>query len=634
MPPMSSRRSSNIGSSNSLALSQATFQSMSPEQQDVIQRTVQRSLANTSPVGGIRATTSGASPVGLTSSQQLHPITPDQSAMRAYEYNPHTGLDYDELDMEPASNAIHQENYYTERGSSMMGTRPPSIHYQRDTELGEPATTTSPESRKTTDSLWQPSPNNRGDSPVTSMMSPTMRRQPSYPLGFPSSVTSESPSPQYEQQATTMMSQLYSVSTTPSPEQDSRHRLWQLQAQHSSSNGFPSSVVSHNSSTWRNELSNVNSSMEYEIEMTTPPPTPTDCAKTTTPGSTPSATIPHHDELEEPSTHPSDESIDSTKPAKMGAYWHLILASFLGGLGVGTLIWYFAIRSNGAALDPLPLVVVSPNTTNPPETVRPSSVDPEGPAIHDIPVVVVSAEAHVLSLLPATTLEVIATHPYSPQALAFGFVVKDPLLVLVDQSDNGTHMFRYPDWRILQRFALACFYYATDGPTHWTQTEGWVTYSGDARNECYWFSSSVNGLGVGQTDMCASSESGDNEGRITKLHLWNNGLYGESGVALPEELYLLTDLESIILAGNNLQGPMVWTPLSAVGTTEDETVVPVTSHLGIHRLSKLTTLHLESNDIFGPIPTEIGALTNLKHLDLSDNVSMICFVGFVSFLFC
>lgn len=82
------------------------------------------------------------------------------------------------------------------------------------------------------------------------------------------------------------------------------------------------------------------------------------------------------------------------------------------------------------------------------------------------------SDDYVLSLLPDYTLRAM-NNANSAQALAFEFLSADP---------NPTF---YPDWRIKQRFALATLYFATGGPTTWTQRSGWLDYN---THECLWWS--------------------------------------------------------------------------------------------------------------------------------------------------
>ena len=75
-------------------------------------------------------------------------------------------------------------------------------------------------------------------------------------------------------------------------------------------------------------------------------------------------------------------------------------------------------------------------------------------------------------------------------------------------------------------------------------------------------------------------------------HIYSNRI-------IPAEMGYLTELRTLDLNGNSLQG-----------------VLP---QLMFKKLSKLKRLNLHMNDLFGKIPKEIGLLKNLKELTLFGN---------------
>lgn len=82
-------------------------------------------------------------------------------------------------------------------------------------------------------------------------------------------------------------------------------------------------------------------------------------------------------------------------------------------------------------------------------------------------------ENYLLAMLPDYTKAAIEEgHPDSPQLKAFEWMVEDP------SFQNQ----RYPDFRILQRYGLAAFYYATGG-TEWVSNRTWLSYD---HHECEW----------------------------------------------------------------------------------------------------------------------------------------------------
>ena len=252
---------------------------------------------------------------------------------------------------------------------------------------------------------------------------------------------------------------------------------------------------------------------------------------------------------------------------KISSHWEWILASFITGLIVGCLLWFFLLRD--ATSDSSSS---NKNNNNPP----PLPTNITG-----------SLEAtYVLSLLPNRTQQTIVDQPYAPPSVALRFVLQDPAI-----SDRV-----YPDWRIRQRFALACLYYATNGPHTWKRRDQWLSYD---HHECDWYTTSSS-HNNNSTTMCSFWDPDDQyqatTQRITHLDLSNNGLQG----SLPDELYLLTDLQSLILEANQLQGSL---PSSSLG-----------------QLSQLTALSVAANDLTGSLPTHLGGMTQLERLDLSNNV--------------
>lgn len=128
--------------------------------------------------------------------------------------------------------------------------------------------------------------------------------------------------------------------------------------------------------------------------------------------------------------------------------------------------------------------------------------------------------------------------------------------------------------RILQRYALAVFYYSTNGE-QWQDNSGWL---GHDTSECDWF----------QT----VSTSCDSIGQLVALDLSSNRLSG----TLASELSLLSSsLRKLILPHNFL-----W------GTLPRE----------LSSLSKLTVFNVGSNPISGVMPNDFGALTELEEFSV------------------
>jgi hypothetical protein len=179
-----------------------------------------------------------------------------------------------------------------------------------------------------------------------------------------------------------------------------------------------------------------------------------------------------------------------------------------------------------------------------------------------------------------------------------------PQFAALNWLANNANYDDYSDERLVQRFALASFFYSTKGQ-EWRNNEGWLS---DA-DECTWYSRS-------------SQPQCDGSGSYIRLSLGLNDLWGTipaelallknlveidfskaSSVAtlsstIPSEIGMLEALEILILRGNDLNGTLI----SEIGN-----------------LGSLDNLDLSSNRLSGELPTEVGGLTRLRLWNLADN---------------
>lgn len=207
-------------------------------------------------------------------------------------------------------------------------------------------------------------------------------------------------------------------------------------------------------------------------------------------------------------------------------------------------------------------------------------------------------QEYLQSIFPNSTFAKL-THPGSPQALAYQWLIQDPNL-------HG-----YPIYRIRQRMALAAVYYATAGD-QWTHNDAWLSYD---HHECDWylaplpkfFEDSVGENGFYEhlffkyadpdnSDFTIRPDNpcGGANNQYQYLSLPDNNLQG----FIPDEFYWLTDLKGVNLALNNLQGTL---------STQ------------IGNLHQLRCLGLMTNSISGVIPNEVGSLEHLRLLLLTKN---------------
>ena len=214
----------------------------------------------------------------------------------------------------------------------------------------------------------------------------------------------------------------------------------------------------------------------------------------------------------------------------------------------------------------------------------------------------------------------------------------------------------YEDWRIQQRFALATFYYSTNGE-QWTNNFRWLTYG---NHECTWATmppvlntnliNDIAGPGFpddwtlvvatktlsNYSNPCEEEDLNDIQmGQYQHLWLQDNGLNG----TLPRELFeILTSLKTINLdpqvnkcddfyqysfdCDAKLTGRLPF----EIGSLTDLEVLSLDYHVfsgqippTIGQLSSLQILRLHGSNFTGPLPFQFFQLTNLQFVDLVRN---------------
>ncbi|CAB9527634.1 Leucine Rich Repeat [Seminavis robusta] len=290
--------------------------------------------------------------------------------------------------------------------------------------------------------------------------------------------------------------------------------------------------------------------------------------------------------------------------------------------------------------DSLSMEHVQPNKEDAPMD---SSMAPSASAVFE----------QLLSYFPNYTIQALEVQE-SPQSKALDWLLDDPdLMEYVDL-----------EWRVKQRFALVALFHSTDG-FNWTNSDNWLSYS---HHECFWYASGsipfpIPGSGDnyfrgeyqnpchlqiidtsanGTMDAMNSMED-PTQGSYKQLWFHMNGLAGQ----LPEEIYWLTNLETMSLFFNVLDGPISsqigqlqdleaaifsFTDISGTLRTEigmlsdtlafflsEKTQLSGTLPTEIGMLSKVNTLLLEANDFSGTIPIELFQLTNLQMIYLGSS---------------
>ena len=217
-----------------------------------------------------------------------------------------------------------------------------------------------------------------------------------------------------------------------------------------------------------------------------------------------------------------------------------------------------------------------------------------------------------VSDFPEATYDILmANDPSAPQVQAYQWLMDDPSIDI------------YPQWQQVQRMALATLYFSTNGPAWKEHSSTWTSYD---LSECQWF-----------------PQACDANGKIRRLLLSDNNLDG----TLPAEAFWLTTVQQLHLDNNSLlRGPIptelgrmtelqvLWMQQCALEASADSpTALP--TQLG--RLGdSLLYLDVSGNPLghrgdrskeeeddlsdggYNDIPTEMGLLTNLQELNLSD----------------
>ncbi|CAB9499034.1 Leucine Rich Repeat [Seminavis robusta] len=227
-----------------------------------------------------------------------------------------------------------------------------------------------------------------------------------------------------------------------------------------------------------------------------------------------------------------------------------------------------------------------------------------------------SLEGTIKVLLEEDTL-VALENPVSPQSRAFEWLLEDP------------NLHSYSDARIKQKFALASLYYATSGETWWDNTS-WLNHS---IHECEWYNApdfaqkmTMELIYPGYLmEIVPALETPpphcNEDDMYQNLWLDRNNLVGY----LPEELYMLTNLETMSLGWNELDGVLSTrlgqlTDLEGLVIFDQPTDGNIPSEIGL--LTTLRGIALTNSNHQGVLPTELWQLTNLEYWILADHELM------------
>ena len=141
------------------------------------------------------------------------------------------------------------------------------------------------------------------------------------------------------------------------------------------------------------------------------------------------------------------------------------------------------------------------------------------------------------------------------------------------REDTEYHL----EGRILQRYSLAVFYFATSSDGGWGDIDDYLS----PKDECEWNAVSCKDKCEWLPNPCDESVYDEDKWAVTSLSLERNNLQGQ----IPLELFQLTELVELQFRNNHLSGSI---PSQIV------------------TLSELDRIDLSRNDLTGTLPEEIG----------------------------
>ena len=208
-------------------------------------------------------------------------------------------------------------------------------------------------------------------------------------------------------------------------------------------------------------------------------------------------------------------------------------------------------------------------------------------------------------LLPNST-HFALKNPQSSQSKALQWVLDDPNLMNYNAS------------RAIQRFALATFYYATNGD-FWMENLDWLSYE---VQECHWFTTfhyDICGDGVDNDIMVDDEYRSENNIHFIALAMLDNNVTG----SLPLEVGLLSDLSYFDVAVNPLLGGSLpteiglWTDMTYFSAHKTQLTGTIPIEVGM--MQKVVEFKLSASELSGTLPTELGLLQDAQYLNLQQN---------------
>ena len=253
----------------------------------------------------------------------------------------------------------------------------------------------------------------------------------------------------------------------------------------------------------------------------------------------------------------------------------------------------------------------SNRSNHPPETVGsiPDQMVPAGQTVTiDASAYFSDPDGDWLSYVATTTDAAIASPSMSGSILTIEGVWPGTATVTVlakDPTATATQNISVNVNMGADRVALVALYEATGGDFFWTLDTNWLT-------------DQPLGSWYGVT--------ADSDGRVVELSLPDNRMWG----SIPREIAFLQKLKRLDLSNNRLNEALP----PEIGDLRDLERLDLNDNtfLGsgsqrsipaaLGKLHKLESLNLSGTWFDGPVPPEFGKLTNLKQLNVSDNIRL------------
>lgn len=342
----------------------------------------------------------------------------------------------------------------------------------------------------------------------------------------------------------------------------------------------------------------------------------------------------------------SQEAVQISAPAKSGSSIHDNLSQKVFGIAicfcmiaVWATVMVIAFTDLGRSDSSSEGGGSADNSNAPAPTVAPIVTAAPEPTVAPTPEVSSTAEPTPslidgATLLPSYTWEVIQRDGDSPQWEAWEW--------LLEQDLEG-----YTDDELLQRYAVATFYFATDGIEYGVNetstgqsTSMWIDAD---THECTWYDGIICNadLVVQQFDFRQNNLRGTipaEMGILTNLIRLDLGSNPLLRGTIPPQVGLLTELQGLDLHENDLTGAIpselgMLTVLSwlTLANQDSSSGVSTARNTGNRKLSstippqlgqlvRLQHMRFEDNRLSGTIPNELANLANLQTLVLRRNL--------------